>query len=418
MTPINTQNIISILMRALNGIDPRLVDHGTRVAYIVYKIMCMSGDYGDREKKELMVLAMLHDVGAYKTEEINNMVQFETKDVWAHSIYGYLFIKNMTPLKGWAEAILYHHLDYAKARKPMSRTMKVAGLFNLADRIDVLLELSGGFLDTAILEKHKGKKFDPDMVELFVKANEKYNIVENLKAGNYAEEVSEQVFSLEYEEETLLEYIKMIAYSIDFRSEHTVTHVISTVGISAELGRLMDLTEEEQKQMLLGAYLHDIGKIATPLSILEKPGPLSKGEYSLMKDHIQGTRHIIGDSLGEEVLQIAYRHHEKIDGSGYPQGLCDEDLTTCEKILSIADIMSALTGKRSYKERFNKERVTSILEKQREDRKICPKITDVAVQNYDAIMESIHSCCQEITNMYLKIKEEYIITLEEMHNAY
>lgn len=418
MNPINTQNIISILIRALNSIDARLVNHGTRVAYIAYKIMCMSGDYSEREKKELMVLAMLHDIGAYKTEEINNMVQFETKDIWAHSIYGYLFIKNMTPLKAWAEVILYHHVDYGKIKAPQSRMMKLAGLFNLSDRVDVLLEGSEGEMDSAILEKHKNRKFDPDMVAMFLEANEKYDVVENLKTGNYIEEVAQQVFSLDYEEETLIEYIKMIAYSIDFRSEHTVTHVISTVGISMALAGLMGLTEKEQKQMRLGAYLHDIGKIATPLFILEKPGPLSKGEYHLMKDHIQATHDIIGNSLGDEILQIAYRHHEKIDGSGYPQGLCGDQLTVSEKILSIADIMSALAGKRSYKDRFNKEMVTCILETQRDERKICPEITDVAIRNYDAIMESIQQCCMDVTDMYMRMKEEYITTLEEMQNVY
>ncbi len=85
--------------------DPRLVDHGKRVAYLVSRMLDIDGTFTEKEKQDICFLALLHDVGAYKTEEINEMAKFETQDIWEHSIYGYLFLYHFSPLKDWAQAI-------------------------------------------------------------------------------------------------------------------------------------------------------------------------------------------------------------------------------------------------------------------------------------------------------------------------
>ena len=413
MKNLRIQNVMSILLRALDYIDVRLVDHGQRVAYIVYKMLQLENSYSEKEKQEICLATALHDIGAYKTEEIDNMVKFESDDVWEHAIYGYLFIKNMSPLSKWAEAILYHHLDFNKHSKIKSSRLKLAGMIHMADRVDLLLPNIKNLIDVDFLCGYKKTKFSDEIVELFIEANRKFEIEKHIKDGSYLEELKNFISSMDYNEKILLDYIKMIAYSIDFRSETTVSHVITTVSISVELGKLLGLNEEELQKILLGAYLHDIGKIATPLEILEKPGSLTNEELKIMRNHIIMTENILAGRICDDILQIAYRHHEKMDGRGYPQGLTGDQLTISERIVAVADIISALTGKRSYKDSFDKETIIDILQRQSENGKLSSDVVAASIQNYDSIMKSTQEKCKVTLEMYQNIRFEFDQKLKE-----
>ena len=109
---IHQSQIISVINKMLHFVDPRLVDHGERVAYIALEMLKHAKKELPLERTKLFILSVLHDIGAYKTEEIDEMLSFESKGVWSHAIYGYLFLKYLSPLGDESEAILYHHLDY------------------------------------------------------------------------------------------------------------------------------------------------------------------------------------------------------------------------------------------------------------------------------------------------------------------
>lgn len=404
---LSTNQVIAILLKALDYIDVRLVDHGRRVAYIVYKMMQTSGSYQEKDIQEICITAALHDIGAYKTEEINHMMQFESTDVFDHSIYGYLFFKYMSPLRKWAEVILYHHVNYEIYPQLDCSRLDVADMIHLADRMDVFLRMKERWLNIDEVWKRRDIQFGKATVELFLKANERWNIEENIINGSYLEELDALISAAEYSEGTLMEFIRMIAYSIDFRSEVTVSHVAATASISMELGKLFDLDEKELKKLQLGAYLHDVGKISTPLEILEKPGELTREEMQIMRKHVDITGEILKDRIPEEIFQIAYRHHEKIDGSGYPHRLRAEQLSLNDRIVAVADSISALTGKRSYKEGFSRETVIEILCRQKDAGKLCGLVTGSAIRNYDVIMESGKKKIKMITEMYGSIRDEF-----------
>ena len=90
---IENKGILGIMRRSCNYVDPRLMNHGYRTSYLVSKILKKTGKYSAVQMRDICILAMLHDIGAYKTEEISRMLEFETENVWEHSNYGYLFIK-------------------------------------------------------------------------------------------------------------------------------------------------------------------------------------------------------------------------------------------------------------------------------------------------------------------------------------
>lgn len=404
---LNIYQVINILLRALDHIDVRLVDHGHRVAYIVYKMLQVDGSYSEREMQEICIVTALHDIGAYKTEEINHMMRFESADVFDHSIYGYLFLKHMSPLRKWAEVVLYHHLNYNMYQHLDRKHLQVADMIHLADRVDIMLQKNEQSLSLEEMARQQNLHFGTHTIELFRKASEQHDLSGNIKNGSYLNELIDFGTTTEYSKEMLLEFIKMIAYSIDFRSETTVSHVVTTVCISMELGKLFGLNENDLEKIQLGAYLHDIGKVSTPLEILEKPGGLTHEEMLIMKEHIEVTRKILKGRIHDDVLEIAYRHHEKIDGSGYLQKLKADKLTLSERIVAVADMMSALTGKRSYKESFPKATVIEIMQNQKDAEKLCDRVLDSAIRHYDHIMESSNENIVMVTDMYDRISKEF-----------
>ena len=110
--PVSNKDIVNIAKRAFNLVDPRLMGHGERVANIMFQIMEAEGGYTPVQMRNLLTLAVLHDIGAYKTEEIDHMVEFETKHVWNHSIYGYLFLNYFSLFKELSRVVLFHHSSW------------------------------------------------------------------------------------------------------------------------------------------------------------------------------------------------------------------------------------------------------------------------------------------------------------------
>ena len=106
MKVIKHKHVIPIIRNTLNALDARLVDHGYRVAFLMEQTLCHAGLFKGKELRDIVMTCFLHDIGAYKTEEIEQLIQFETWDIYQHSVYGYLFLKNLSPLGPYADIIL------------------------------------------------------------------------------------------------------------------------------------------------------------------------------------------------------------------------------------------------------------------------------------------------------------------------
>ena len=116
---------------------------------------------------------MIHDMGAYKTEDIDDMIQFETKIYMAHSIYGYLFLKYLSPLNKESKVLLYHHLnceDYQENDYPL---LPIASYIYLADRLDIYHKSLGDSFQFDMLKKHEGTRYTSKALFLLEKAMEK-----------------------------------------------------------------------------------------------------------------------------------------------------------------------------------------------------------------------------------------------------
>lgn len=409
---IDPQAVISVIKETLKYLDPRLIEHGDRVSFIVHELMCQSGRYTAEEINALGAMAFFHDVGAYKTEEIDRMVAFETTNVWQHSIYGYLFLKYFAPAGTDAEAVLYHHLRYSDADKSSSAHLDEAMLLHICDRLDILVEL--GTYREGYFEKHRGGEFAPWAVDLMEETLRERNLCARLKAGEYREVAQAIAMSACSTTARALDYLMMLVHIIDFKSPATVTHTINTVAYSVLLSRLMGQSDIQQSEIYLGALLHDLGKIAVPYEILESTGRLSYSEMEIMKSHVSISYKIIHGHIREEICRIAARHHEKLDGSGYPWGLRAGQLTTSERIVAVADVMSALTGRRSYKEEYSPDRTIRILNQMAQEGKLDKTICHMAVEHYSEIIQSAQLHCRDTIAAYERMMEEYRRLLKQI----
>ncbi|MDE7259861.1 MAG: HD domain-containing protein [Lachnospiraceae bacterium] len=412
MSVISSKDVNEIIRKTLGIINQKIMNHGEITGYILYKMMEYENayteqHYTEQEMVDYTMIGILHDIGLYKEDNVKNVSDFETKNLWPHSIYGFLFLKYLTPIGDKAEVVLYHHLDYNRHNLIQSRYMHIIELLNLADKMDTFLHLKDERLEPEFFGKYRDIKFSGAALDLFQKAEERYGITENLVSGKYREELDVLLAKRAFSEQYKRGFLEMLVYTIDFRSEHTVVHTLATVHFAEQLGRLARLSGKDLRDLHYGALLHDLGKIAIPLNILESTGRLSDDEMKIMKAHVRITEMILEGVVDDAVLQIAVRHHEKLDGTGYHKGLKAEDLTLAQQIIAVADILSALYGKRSYKEAFSKEKILDIMNGDADRGKINKNVVTSLERNYDNIIKEFEKEKENTIGLYLKIKEQY-----------
>ena len=146
--------------------------------------------------------------------------------------------------------------------------------------------------------------------------------------------------------------------------EGTYQHCLLVTGITVDFGLSLGVGEADLERLYLAAMFHDIGKATIPLTILDKPGRLQPEERTLVETHPAAGYDALRNTAGlsPEILDAVLHHHEFLDGSGYPHGLCAESIPDIVRILTIADIFSALIEHRNYKPAMGRERAYEILQ--------------------------------------------------------
>jgi putative two-component system response regulator len=153
-------------------------------------------------------------------------------------------------------------------------------------------------------------------------------------------------------EESRLEMLHRLARAVEYRDDETGDHTRRVGEMSARIAVALGLSSEDIELVRLAAPLHDAGKIGIPDTILRKPGALTPDEYALIKTHAEIGGRLLADGRSRLIQiseQIARSHHERWDGSGYPDGLRGEAIPLVGRIVAVADVFDALTHARPYK---------------------------------------------------------------------
>ena len=404
----------SVTKGVLSLINDKLVDHGVRTAYILKSMMALQGELERETMKNILFLGIFHDVGANKTEEIANLLKFETTETIPHSVYGYLFLKYLSRLGDRAETILYHHLAYAERGGCRSAYRELALKLHLADRVDICaMGESSDRLVIETVERYGGEQFDPADVELFKAADKRFGVMRTLRGGGCEEDIMECYRALAFSEDELMDLVQTLVFAIDFRSEQTVLHTIQTANYAEMLGEHAGLEKDDCRKLYYAGLLHDIGKIKVPVAILEKPGALTRWEMLEMQRHATYTRRLIEGHVDGEIVEIAARHHEKLNGFGYPEGLTASELTLPQRIMAVADITSALFSRRSYRENMPKADVLEILGKMALNDQLDASVVGIMTERYDEITSASAAKSSDIVRSYEALKREYPLCVKE-----
>lgn len=143
---------------------------------------------------------------------------------------------------------------------------------------------------------------------------------------------------------------KAILKALDFKDNYTFGHSMRVAYFSLVTGKEYGLSETELKKLELSAIFHDIGKIGTPDSVLNKPQRLTEEEFGIMKQHPENSYEILKEfSVFQDIAEFTRLHHERYDGKGYPFGLKGEEIPLISRIILIADTFDAMTSTRPYR---------------------------------------------------------------------
>jgi HD-GYP domain-containing protein (c-di-GMP phosphodiesterase class II) len=168
-------------------------------------------------------------------------------------------------------------------------------------------------------------------------------------------------------ENILIGILIALTRAIDAKSPWTAGHSERVTKFAEAIGKGLNFNEDEIRALTISAILHDIGKIAVPEQILDKPGKLTDEEFDIVKKHSQAGADIISSIPSYEIiLPGILHHHERWDGTGYPKGLGEKNIPLFARIICIADVYDALTEDRPYRKAWSREEVRQFFEEQKE----------------------------------------------------
>ena len=149
---------------------------------------------------------------------------------------------------------------------------------------------------------------------------------------------------------TLLGTIEAISATLEFRDPYTAGHQHRVGDLAVSIATRLGWSEERIEGLRLGAFVHDIGKIAVPAEILTRPGKLTKAEYEIIKEHPRVGADILRKvDLPWPIMDMVLHHHERLDGSGYPDGLRGNQISREARVLAVADVVEAMSSHRPYR---------------------------------------------------------------------
>lgn len=237
----------------------------------------------------------------------------------------------------------------------------------IAQTLESLDTILGRDEAVRIIEDRAGTWFDPGLVALVVIMHQEGT----LWNGADTPDLMQEVLSRDPEPgkiacgyDVFENICSAFADMIDAKSHYTFMHSQNVAVFTEAIARQMHLSEEKITSLRRAALLHDIGMLGISNSILDKEGPLTEQQWVAVREHPRHTYDLLRKVRGfEDVARIARDHHERLDGSGYPQGLTAEDIDLPTRILSVADVYDAVCSPRAYRNNLEPETVLQIMEK-------------------------------------------------------
>lgn len=394
-------DLISCLSDVIDLVNPELVNHHKKVAYIAY---CLARQLGlpNKEKNDLLLAGMLHDIGALSGRERIRSMQFEVHNPHRHAEMGGRLLQSFTPLARTAELIRFHHVrwDGGDGKVHRGEAVPIGGhVLHLADRVSVLVRKSGNPLEQAgricrEVQEQSGGMFNDEVVKTFLQIARKdyfwLDVTTPSLGSLLRRRVSLETVELDLRE--LRSLASVFAMVIDFRSRFTATHSSGVAASAAVLAELAGCSERECGMMEVAGFFHDLGKLAIPADILEKPTPLTSRERALVRCHPYHTYRTL-ENIGDMGVINSWGafHHECLNGNGYPFRLQHRDLSLGSRIMAVADVFTAITEDRPYRAGMSHEQALAVLDGMAGDTALDRNVVKLLQKNFDRAIQARES---------------------------
>ncbi len=394
---VNLGNLVLSLSDAMDLASPLLTQHQQRTAFAVWE-MCRIAGLPEERTERCFIAALLHDIGAFSLEEKISIRRFEIESPEKHCIRGGLLLEKVPLLREASKIVRFHHREWKDRDGPVETPLVLeAQMLFIADYLERLTNR-----DRYILHQNKdilseirslsGSSFAPAVVDLLFTASAREEFWLDLVSPRlYSLLLNDGPFrKVEIDFATISLIAELFRNIIDFRSRFTATHSSGVAAAASMLSRIFGLTEKETGLMEVAGNLHDIGKLAIPNDILDKPGKLTKEEFAVIRSHTYYTYSVINTIGGlQQIAEWAAYHHEKLDGSGYPFHCTYDELGTGSRIMMVADLFTALAEDRPYRAGMSRDGIIQII-KQLADRKLLDsRIVNILFENFDEISSHV-----------------------------
>lgn len=397
---INSQvplhRLVLSLSEALDHINPSLADHQLRVAYMSTRMARLMGFRG-QGLRDVFNAAALHDIGLIRAEDrIRLVTNKKLEHIQWHSQAGYELLRDNEFFDQAAPIVRHHHVawnDGQGAQVAGEAVPMASHILALADSVDLEIRRNEPILHQTkrlleLVDQGAGKAFHPDCVNAFRQVSR--------VPAFWLDATSKRVYSIlsrqvdwptqTINEETVAGIAHTFGRIVDSLSPWTWTHSAGVAASAVALAERLNFSPRELTLMQAAGYLHDLGKITVPASILDKPGSPTKEEWAIIKGHTYYTFRVL-DTIGgmPQIAEWAAFHHERLDGKGYPFGHADKDLTLGSRIMAVADTFTAVAEDRPYRAGMDETRSLAILTKCVDDGGLDGDVVEILRRDFAAI---------------------------------
>lgn len=375
---------------AVDLMSPVVAGHHTRVAYLASRLGEELG-LADADLEDLVLAALLHDIGAFSSDQRLKLLTYDDIEGDHHAELGALFLERFPTFERVAATVHHHHRPWRDS--DASTEAELASLLHLADRIDAMGHREGCILSAvdgivATLRERGTSEYSGDGLMALERLSRRDYVWLDLRSAHLGRLLRRLLGDrvLVLEDGDMLEFARLLSHLVDFRSTYTSTHTAGVACTAALLAHEVGLEPDRCTRIQLAGFLHDLGKLAVPTEILDKPAGLEPSEWALMKTHVYHTRRILEDipELGE-VTDWAAGHHEKLNGTGYP--FRETELALETRIMAVADVFTAITEDRPYRSGSAPRTVRDVLHRMVSCHHLDPALVDLALSHQNDLNE-------------------------------
>ncbi|AIS51267.1 metal dependent phosphohydrolase [Thermoanaerobacter kivui] len=382
---LNYNNLLSALSLVLDVQEYKNMGHARKVAYISLRISEML-NLDEEETKKVYYSAFLHDIGKGDIYE-----DFDTDEWWKHSERGSEIVKKLPFGENFSDIIRYHHENYDGSGHfelngdsiPLgAQIVFISDQFDIryASLIGIENEYNIRFNIKEFIKSNTRKMFNPIVSKALLDLTNQekfwldykfFDIKSILKTIEPKDTLSIGIDELE-------DIAEAFAQIIDNRSRFTYNHSRGISNLAYKMAKVIGYDEEMTRKIKIAALLHDLGKLAVPNSILDKPDKLTEEEFMVIKSHTYYTKKILKEIREiDDIAEWGANHHEKLDGSGYPEGLKGDEIGEIDRHMAVCDMYQALTEDRPYRKGLEPKEAIDIISKSVKNNKVSGKSLEI-----------------------------------------